>query len=183
MKTLLTLFVLFFLMTTNAFSKAIYCYQVDTNSLGIISSFNLSTSKTIHFFDIDDKNKKIEQLKSYSETEDDEISVREYKQFHYYTQNIPELEYLNDLSLDEKMNYQRENIEILLFNENEIIWQLKHYDKDTDEIKYILVNELDRISGVFIVKVLLKNENENEKNSYRTPTFTMKFICNQHKGL
>ena len=48
-------------MTTNAFSKAIYCYEIydDSNLLEKLGSSNLSTSKLIHFFDIDDENKKI----------------------------------------------------------------------------------------------------------------------------
>ena len=64
MKKLLGILVLGLLLSGSAFAKTIYCFKPDE-----VGVFDLESSKTMLFFEIDDRSKKVKWLKDYYLTE------------------------------------------------------------------------------------------------------------------
>jgi len=169
MKKLLGILVLGLLLSGSAFAKTIYCFKPDE-----VGVFDLESSKTMLFFEIDDRSKKVKWLKSYEEFK----SINTYE-FYYYGDTSS--------STSEK---------ILKFNKNEILLyeDFKGKEKDMIDRNYL---ELDRISGLLLWTFGIQVDSEGNEISedhkgtiykrgdkkFNDHIFIEKYLCDNHKGL
>ena len=182
MKKLLGVVILGLLLSGNAYAKTIYCYKANKGSEILKSTIatDLKDSSSIYFFEINDKSKNVEWLK-------------------YYWEYKREIKYSWEDNNTYEFVYDDENKPIaekqLKFNKNEILmyWEFKNDEK---EIKFRQYFELDRISGLLLIRLFKLDSEGNEittdeeGNIYKKAdddfidfADTDKFFCENHKGI
>jgi len=131
-------------------NEIIYCYELDKFS-------QIGDSDIIDYYEIDEKDKKLKAFKQYYDVLSDS---------NFYHVGDADWEF-NDFDNPENI------IEIFKFDENHISYKLNYlgYNHREDiEQRFIHFRELDRISGIMILKYgILLNEN-NEMFTYGSYT-------------
>ena len=160
MKKLLGILVLGLLLSGSAFAKTIYCFKPDE-----VGVFDLESSKTMLFFEIDDRSKKVKWLKNY-----------------YLT----EFEYYEDSNSTSKKILKFNKNEILLYEDLQFEDEINRYYIELDRISGLLLetfgieidsegNEISTDQEGTIYKRGDEKFNEN--------IIIEKYFCDNHKGL
>ena len=171
-KVFLISILIFSLFSSNLLSKTIYCFSNITEE-NLFT--NLNNAELITYFKIDDSKKTIDVLKSYNFLDSKDNSYNKKNIFQYQNHEI-ENEFIITTDQGHLSFESKKNKEIVLFNENEIIWQ-ENYIDENNEVSYIAIYELDRIAGILVVVVMNK-----EDNSYSN-IYEVKWMCKNHKGI
>ena len=160
MKKLLGILVLGLLLSGSAFANTIYCFKPDD-----VGVFDLESSKSMLFFEIDDRSKKVKWLKDYYLTE-----------FQYYE---------GSNSTSEK---------IFKFNKNEILLYEDLKFEDVIHRNYFELDRISGLLLLtFGIQVDSEgNEiSEDQKGTiykrgdkkFNDHIFIEKYLCDNHKGL
>ena len=188
MKTFLTLLLLIPSLSWGN-EKVIYCYLYETSykmseADGIINqmidSKSFKNSESIRYYEINDKKKSFNQIKTYYELRPG-ISKKNSNYFFEYFDN-----------------QDSQDIKLVRFNNNEIVTS-RNYQHGSDGRDMISALELDRITGIMIYTwgtyidengdrytEDLNNKKYFEKDdsyAYAKELNHRKFICEPHKGL
>jgi len=160
MKKLLGILVLGLLLSGSAFAKTIYCFKPDE-----VGVFDLESSKTMLFFEIDDRSKKVKWLKDYYLTE-----------FEYYEESN---------STSKKILKFNKN-EILLYEDLQFEDEINRYYIELDRISGLLLetfgievdSEGNEISTDQEGTIYKRGDEKFKENIYID-----KYFCDNHKGL
>ncbi|MDC0539826.1 hypothetical protein OAO08_03225 [Candidatus Pelagibacter sp.] len=128
------------LISTSTCAQVIYCYAANDGNRMIKARIptDLINSKSIEYFEINNKKKKIKPLKSYWE-------YRKKSEFYSIDNNMYNFVYFSEKYLKD----WDDNSKTIRFNESEIIASydfISHGDKPR---RYIY--ELDRIAGILLI--------------------------------
>ena len=160
------------LFSSNLLSKTIYCFS-DITEENLFT--NLNYAELIIYFKIDDRKKNIDTLKYYNVLESPDNSYNKKYIFQYQNLEI-ENEFIFNTDQGHLSFESKKNKEIVLFNENEIIWR-ENFINENNEVSYIAISELDRVTGILVTAVMNK-----EDNSYSN-IYEYKLMCENHKGI
>jgi len=160
MKKLLGILVLGLLLSGSAFAKTIYCFKPDE-----VGVFDLESSKTMLFFEIDDRSKKVKWLKNY-----------------YLT----EFEYYEDSNSTSKKILKFNKNEILLYEDLQFEDEINRYYIELDRISGLLLetfgieidSEGNEISTDQEGTIYKRGDEKFKENIYID-----KYFCDNHKGL
>ena len=160
MKKLLGILVLGLLLSGSAFAKTIYCFKPDE-----VGVFDLESSKTMLFFEIDDRSKKVKWLKKYNLTE-----------FKYYQGS--------NSTLKKILKFNKN--EILLYEDYQFEDEINRYYIELDRISGLLLetfgieidSEGNEISTDQEGTIYKRGDEKFKENIYID-----KYFCDNHKGL